>query len=54
MCLTFYEKLPVYLTFARVGVQVPPHPVFELLKRGVNTVVLLDDKEYEFNSEQET
>jgi hypothetical protein len=54
MCLTFYEKLPVYLTFAPVGVQVPPHPVFELLKRGVNTVVLLDDKEYEFNSEQET
>lgn len=49
MRLTFYGGVRVYLAFVPEGVQPPTHLGYSLLAQGINTVVTVGEKHFEFN-----
>lgn len=47
--LCFYQNVDVFVSYMPSGSQKPTHLGFELMKRGIKTIITLGDKEYEFN-----
>jgi hypothetical protein len=52
MRLCFYGGLPVYIAFTPKGSNPPANLAALLIERGVQTVLTLGDKKYEFNPER--
>ncbi|RJG10106.1 hypothetical protein D3879_18915 [Pseudomonas cavernicola] len=47
--LCFYQNVDVYISYQPAEAQTPYHLGFDLMNRGIKTIIKLGDKEYEFN-----
>ncbi|AZR80827.1 hypothetical protein [Thiomicrospira sp. S5] len=47
--LSFYENVDVYVSYLPEGVEKPSHLGFELVNRGIKTIINEDGKSFEFN-----
>lgn len=47
--LCFYQNVDVYISYQPVDAKKPYHLGFELMNRGIKTIIKLDDKQFEFN-----